>query len=169
MVVKRNYNPYFIDVSFELEEGNLSTGEVIGDFGKDEAWFFTNPMKKGDYVKLNTSKEFLVEKAGASDELLGQLISEPEWVGSDKPRPKGTATSGTYIRRKGTIRLFGHWVKEFDLEPNNEAINPGDSIEYKGNNTFGKSSAGTSSLCLSKKAALAGGTVTVLLDYYSDF
>lgn len=164
MVRKFNYKPYDIEIGFELEEGNITVdNETELDFGEGTSWKLQNKIKKGDYVALDTTRDRTVKKAGEDDTVIGEIIDTPRWKGA---RPTASATSGNYPKRIATVRLYGNYVHEVTVVESNAEINIGDSVEYKGNNTFDKTATVNNTRALAKKDALAQGTVPVLFGFY---
>ena len=162
MVVRENYNPFEIDLTFDLVEGNLEVKQVEQNFGKDTAWIFANPLEKGDFVAL-TSDSKTVKKAGASDEIIGQVITNPAWSGN---RPSENTADGDYKRRVATIRLYGLYAQSVPLKETNAKIDVGNYVKYQGDNTFDKIGTKNGTRALENVPANAGGTVLVLFKEY---
>lgn len=159
MVQIETYNPYEIDIKFDLEEGDITVVDVEADFGQDTALMVANPLKKGDYVALSTTSK-TVKKAAAGDVVIGQLIDNPSW---NKVRPSEDTTAGNYQKRIGTIRLNCDYVHAVKLDPTSEkAIAVGDPIKYVGNNLFDKSTTANGTMSLYSAAALSGDKITVM-------
>lgn len=164
MVKKYDFEPYKIDLGMYLEEGDISEVEdAEADFGQKTVKIFESPLKKGDYVALDTTQDLTVKKAGASDEVIGVLKDSPSWNGD---RPKGEAEAGEYTKRIATVTLFGNYIKELPLATDNTAIAVGDSVELEAENTFDKASTPNNTRALRKVEALAGGTVPVIMGFY---
>lgn len=164
MVKQYNYRPYDIEIGFSLEEGDITVDddtELVS--GTGTSWTLEDKIKKGDFVTLDTTQDMTVKKAGAADEVIGEIIDTPRWKGK---RPMVSSESGTYTKRIATVRLYGHYVREVTLPNANTAITVGDSVEHKGDNKFGKASTANNTRALSKAEALAKGTVPVLFGYY---
>ena len=163
MVRKYNYRPYNIEIGFELEEGKVTVDKDAElEFGTGQAATLENKIHKGDFVTLDTTQDMTVKKAGASDEVIGEIIDTPRWKGK---RPMTTTESGKYPKRIATVRLYGHYIREITV-PDTTGVSIGDSVKYNGDNKFAKSTDKNTSRVLSKKEALVKGTVPVLFGYY---
>ena len=162
MVKIETYDPYEIDIAFSLAEGNITKVEGEAEFGQGDMLVFASPIKKYDFVKL-TENDKEVAKAESGDEVIGQVIDNPRWEGA---RPTEGATAGEYTPRMATVRLFGHYVSAVQLEEDNEAVEVGDSVEFKGNNTWAVAEEDNGTRALYNADALSEGKITVLFDYY---
>lgn len=162
MVLRENYNPFEIDLTFDLVEGNLEVKQVEQNFGKDTAWLFANPIEKGDFVTL-TADTKTVKKAGPTDEIIGQVITHPAWSGN---RPSADTPDGDYKRRVATIRLYGLYAQSVPIKATNAKIDVGNSVKYQGNNEFDKIGTKNDTRVLENVPANAGGTVFVLFKGY---
>lgn len=157
-----DYDPYETDLTFHLEEGDVSIKKGFADFGKDDVLFFSAEIEKGDYVCL-TEDNMTVKKATAkSDKIIGQVLDEPAFKGT---RPTADATSGNYTKRVATIRLWGDYAHTVQLKAENKAVAVGDSVAYEGSNTFDKAASAGDSIALEKADALANSKILVLFGY----
>lgn len=158
MALIHKYEPFEIDLPMYCEEGNYT---IVTSAENEEVPTFSAQLKTGDYVKLVTTADMCVTKAGSGDTIIGQVISNPEWDGT---RPAQTATSGTYNRRMCTVRLFGYYAHTVELIAENTAVAVGNSVEYKGNNKFDKKASGTNNtIALESASALSGKKILVLM------
>ena len=165
MVKILDLNPYEINVQYFVEEGDYTVVESAqGIGGNEEVGFFSAPVHKGDFVKLVTTEEKVVEPADEGDVIIGQVIDNPQWFGD---RPNESKTSGNYNKRSCTVQLWGDHVKAFKLAEDNTAVAVGDSIEYVGDNEFDKAANATDSIALTSAKANTGAKVTVLLGFRS--
>ena len=163
MVKIRDQNPYEIDLPFDVKEGNYTVQEsVISGAGNDAVGYFASPIHKGDYVKLSTSADWLVEKASNGDKIIGEVIDNPQFYGD---RPQESKNDGNYTRRKATIRLWGDYVKALPLKADNNAVSVGDPIKYTGSNKFDKNGSSSDSIALESASANSGKKIAVLLGY----
>ena len=163
MVKIRDQNPYEIDLPFDVKEGDYTVREsVINGAGNTDAGYFASPVHKGDFVKLSTGADWLVEVAGNGDTIIGEVIDNPVFYGD---RPQASATDGSYTRRKATIRLWGDYVKALPLKADNSAVTVGNSIKYTGSGKFDKNASSTSSIALESADANSGKKIAVLLGY----
>jgi len=164
MVKIRDQNPYEIDLPFDLKEGNYTVTEgVIEGSGNTDVGYFASPIHKGDFVKLDTSADWLVAKAGDGDTIIGEVIDNPQFYGD---RPQASANDGYYTRRKATVRLWGDYVKALTLKSDNSAVTVGNCIKYTGSNKFDKNSSSTTdSIALESADANSGKKIAVLLGY----
>ena len=163
MVKVREQNPYEIDLPFDVKEGNYTVTEgVIEGSGRTNVGYFASPVHKGDFVKLSTGADWLVEVATNGDTIIGEVIDEPQFYGD---RPSTSKNDGQYTRRKATIRLWGDYVKSLPLKADNGAVAVGNSVKYKGSNKFDKNSSTTDSIALEPQQANKGGKIAVLLGY----
>lgn len=161
MVEKYDFEPYYTDVPFYLEEGNLNDiYDVQTDFGETDGRQFEKTLKKGDFVTLDTTKDFTVKKAEAGDEVLGRIIDTPRRNGNI-----GTTPNGVFHKRIATVRIFGHTVTELPIGEDNTALTVGDSVSLKSPNIFDKASTPNQTRVLRKAEALSGGTVAVLIGF----
>jgi hypothetical protein len=80
---------------------------------------FASPMHNGDWAALDTSSAMTVHKATASsDNVIGQLVSEPQGEHT---------TNGRYA----TVLLAGAFVKEVEISPSMaDTISVGDSVQF---------------------------------------
>lgn len=164
MVRRYNYKPYDIEIGFELNEGDIIVDtETELDFGEGTSWKLTNKIKKGDYVTFDTDNNMTVKKATADDPVIGEIIDTPRWKGT---RPTSSTTGSNYPKRIGTVRLYGNYIHEVDLIDSNTEINIGDSVEYKGDNKFDKTTTPNNTRALGKVEALGKGRVPVLFGFY---
>ena len=164
MVRKYNFKPYTIEIGMYLEEGDISVVEdAEADFGQKTVKTFESPLKKGDYVALDTTQDLTVKIAGTGDEVIGELIDSPRWNGD---RPLGGAEAGDYTKRIATVRLYGNYVTELPLSEDNTAIAVGDSVALESANTFDKTSTANNTRALKAVDALAGGSVPVIMGFY---
>lgn len=161
MVKIQNYSPYETDIKFDVEEGNVTVRRGFADFGKDDVLFFSNEVKKGDYVALDTTS-MTVKKAAKADKIIGQVIDEPAFKGD---RPKKDTTSGKYTRRVATVRLWGDYAHSVQLKAENKAVAVGDSVAYEGDNVFDKAATANTTIALETAEALAASKVLVLFGY----
>ena len=156
-------NPYEIDIAYFVEEGDYSIVESAqGIGGNEDVGVFSAPVHKGDFVKLVTTEDKLVEPADEGDTIIGQVLDNPQFYGD---RPNKAETSGNYNRRIATVRLWGDYVKALKLAEDNTAVAVGDSVKYVGDNEFDKSASATSSIALTSAKANTGDKVTVLFGY----
>jgi len=163
MVNIRDQNPYEIDLPFSVKEGNYTVVESAeGRAGKDEFGYFASPVHKGDFVKLSTSEDWLVEVASNGDKIIGEVIDNPQWYGD---RPQESKNDGYYNRRKATIRLWGDYVKALPLKSDNSAVAVGDPIKYTGSGKFDKNGSSSDSIALESASANTGKKIAVLLGY----
>ena len=156
MVQIEKYDPFENDIWFYCNEGNY-TVETSAENEKYPK--FSSQLEVGDYVKLDTSTDKTVAKAGDGDTIIGQVISNPIFDGS---RPQVTASSGNYHMRICTVRLFGYYVHNVKLKAENTAVAVGDAVEYVGDNEFDKASSG-STVALASASALSGKKIPVLM------
>ena len=161
MVKIQNYDPYEIDIKFDVEEGDVTVKTGFADFGKDDVFFFSKEIKKGDYVALDTTS-MTVKKATKADKIIGQVIDEPAFKGD---RPKEDTTSGNYTRRVATVRLWGDYAHSVQLKAENKAIAMGDSVAYEGDNVFDKATTANTTIALETAEALKAPKVLVLFGY----
>ena len=164
MVKIRDQNPYEIDLPFDVKEGNYTVTEgVIEGAGSTDVGYFASPIHKGDFVKLSTGADWLVEKAGDGDTIIGEVIDNPVFYGD---RPQASKNDGQYTRRKATVRLWGDYVKALPLVSTNSAVTVGNCIKYVGSNKFDKNSSSTTdSIALESADANSGKKIAVLLGY----
>ncbi len=163
MVKIRDQNPYEIDLPFDVKEGNYTVQEsVIEGAGNTDVGYFASPVHKGDFVKLSTGADWLVEKASNGDKIIGEVIDNPQFYGD---RPQASATDGSYTRRKATVRLWGDYVKALPLKADNSAVAVGDPIKYTGSNKFDKNGSSSDSIALESASANTGKKIAVLLGY----
>lgn len=167
--VKGDYAPFYIDISFALVEGDLSYHpNANGVFGKNPVWTFVNEMAEGDYVELIDSEAKTVKKATGSKPLIGKLISNPEWDDA-AARPLEDKNDGEYVRRRGTVRLYGTIIETVKLTAENAEIKPGDGMAITSDGKWDKSTKSIRAIALTGKEALKGGRVQVLFGYYGNF
>ena len=163
MVKIRDQNPYEIDLPFDVKEGNYTVQEsVIGGAGNEAVGYFASPVHKGDFVKLSTGADWLVEVAGNGEKIIGEVIDNPQFYGD---RPQESKTDGNYTRRKATIRLWGDYVKALPLKSDNNAVAVGDPIKYTGSGKFDKNGSSSDSIALESASANSGKKIAVLLGY----
>lgn len=164
MVQIETYNPYEIDIKFDLNEGDITVKKgVEADFGRDDVHLFENELFKGDYVTFDTADK-TVKKAAEGDDVIGQIITHPSWNGKTM-RPTADASEGTYTPRKATVRLNCDYVHAVKLADDNAAIVVGDPIAYAGNNEFDKASSDNGTFSLYNADALSGDTITVMYGF----
>ena len=170
-IKQRKYVPFQMDISFEVNQGNVTfTERARGEAGYEPFWSFSDELKKGDRVELDptsTKDHIIVKKAGNnSTSIIGHLIADPDWDGAEGKsiRPRANKTFGNYANMRATVRLHGTAVDEYPLVASNSALTPGDSIKWT-TNGYNKDSNANSSRVLHGVAANKGGTVSVLLGY----
>lgn len=157
MVKIENYDPFETDIWFYCEEGDAN---VVTTAENEEILTFSNQLVQGDYVKLVNTKDKTVAKAGANDEVIGVVITQPKYDGS---RPSQTSASGTYDMRICTVRLFGYYVHTVELISDNKVIAVGDPVKYAGDNKFDKGTASNKAKALVSAEALSGKKIPVLM------
>ncbi len=163
MVKIRDQNPYEIDLPFDVKEGNYTVQESVSEgAGTENVGYFASPIHKGDFVKLSTGADWLVEKASNGDKIIGEVIDNPVFYGD---RPQESKTDGNYTRRKATVRLWGDYVKALPLKADNNAVAVGDPIKYTGSNKFDKNGSSSDSIALESATANSGKKIAVLLGY----
>lgn len=160
MVKIETYDPYEIDIAYNLNEGDLTILEdVEGDFGTlDKVATFSKTLKKGDYVTLDKTADKTVKKAVKGDKIIGQIIDAPAWKGN---RPRESKTYGNYTNRVATVRMNCDYIHSVKLISQNDAVSVGDSISYEGNNEFNKATAANDNIALKSAAALSGAKIPV--------
>jgi hypothetical protein len=119
----------------KAKEGNLTIVETDGLKGTRIEPVFSNPLRKGQYVKL--VDDYTFERADlATDEIIGIVQSKPEYP--DGYVPTEDAVDGSYVKRDVVIELFGGNIKTVNAKEANPEIEPGDSVKYDGNQRFTK-------------------------------
>ncbi len=162
------FNPGETNIPMQLNEGDMEyESDEEQEFGTGDGWRFSDRIKKGYKVILDTENPRTVKRAPAgAKEIFGVVITKPKW-------PKGqrateSATNGNYARRLATVQVRAAYVTTEILEATNTAISPGDSI-VSGATTLGcvdKASAENTTRALSTADANSGDKVVVAYGFY---
>ena len=161
------FNPGETNIPFDLNEGDMTyEADNELEFGTGSSWNFTERLRKGDKVILDTNNDGTVKKAPAgAKEWLGQIISTPEWPG---PRPTENKPNGTYERRRATVQVMASHITTEKLEANNTAVGVGDSVVPGTStpNTIDKATDVNNTRALTSAVVNSGDRVVVAYGFY---
>ena len=148
------------DTSFEILHGNrvsmpVSEGAWTSNADYKEGGYFASPIKVGDFVALEGTTAFLVEKASAED---------PIGIVEGQPMGKNEENG-----RVAAVRMFGEVIIPVVLHSTSGDVAIGDSVELVADNKwklFLVDAVKTANGTVALEAGKAGDTIYVLFGYY---
>lgn len=180
----RDYSNNRKNITVTLYEGDLKYTENGGIDRKTGASVpqhsLTAPLPLHRLLELHedsTVRNILLKPAEAeSTTIVAKLLYDPEMTWkpdaqytSKNRLPQKDCSFGEYPNRSATVEWFGKAIDEVAIVAENEAIAPGDYLEYvgfvDGKEVFQKSSGVTSLLALANIPALKSGMCPVLEGY----
>lgn len=179
----RDYTNYRTKFAATLYEGDLKYNEngLNRKTGRTEPqWTLTEPIPLHRLLELHedsTPRNILLKAAEeGSKKIIAKILYDPEqtWkpdsnYTSKNRLPQHDADFGEYPNRSATVEYFGKAVDEVAIVAENDAIEPGDCLEYvgfvDGKERFQKSNKETSLIALANVPELASGICPVLEGY----